>query len=319
MLCNDTCTTQVTLLTLKLRGCYTLDSEDSSPQSKHARLNSDDSDSDSEESDCFDPNSYYQTATEDNTAECVSSFMDVSFKRPLSRKTRKDIAEEFPRPTTSSAKVPSADAILVDFMATDFPKKQDEQLSRIQASVIACCSPIANLWSDLDAQDMKGSKSELIPANVVLKSIQATLTLIDNASNYISTSRRENIIKALPKSRENLANILKQVSKQGIVGDETHLFGTQAMDEVSKRITTLESFRKSAYKADPKKQPKESRFLGKGPAAKYGGRSGRPSWRLYNRSEAGGKVFQSNYRGQERLHRRAGRADGKSKPNTKQQ
>ena len=68
-------------------------------------------------------------------------------------------------------------------MANDFPKKQDEQLSKIQASVIASCSPLANLWSELDAQEIKGAKSDLIPADVVLRSIQATLTLIGNATN----------------------------------------------------------------------------------------------------------------------------------------
>ena len=165
-------------------------------------------------------------------AKCVSDFIDVAFNECLPRKTRRSIAEEFPRP--ASAKVPTTDSILVDFMATDFPKKQDEQLSKIQASVIASCSPIAHLWSELDAQQMKGTKSELIPADVVLKSIQATLTLIGNANNYISTMRRDNIIKALPKSRENRVKILKQVTKQDVVGEGSHLFGDQAMGEVSK-------------------------------------------------------------------------------------
>lgn len=198
----------------------------------------------------------------------------------------------FPRPAIDSAQVPTTDSILVDFMSNDFQKKQDEQLSKIQASVIASCSPLVNLWSELDAQEMQGDKSELIPADVVLRSIQTTLTLIGNATNYISTLRRENIIKALPRSRENLAKILKQVTKQDSIGEGTHLFGENAMEEVSKRITTLESFRKSATKADPKKHKQESRFLGKGPAAKYGGRPGRPNWRLYNRNQAEGKVFQ---------------------------
>ena len=132
---------------------------------------------------------------------------------------------------------------------------------------------------------MKGSKSELIPADVVMGCVQVTLTLIGNASNYISTLRRENIIKALPKSRENLAKILKQVSRQDSIGEGPHLFGDDAMDQVSKRITTLESFRKSANNADPKKHTQQSRFLGKGPAAKYGGRPGQSNWRLYRRRQ----------------------------------
>ena len=54
----------------------------------------------------------------------------------------------------------------MDRMANDFSKKQDEQLSKIQASIIASCSPLANLWYELDAQEMKGAKSELIRADV---------------------------------------------------------------------------------------------------------------------------------------------------------
>lgn len=265
----------------------------SSPQPKRTRdMDSDDSDSESvDEPSSFDPNSYYDTAPEDTTAKCVSDFIDVAFNKCLPRKTRRNIAEEFPRP--ASAKVPTTDPILVDFMARDFPKKQDEQLSKIQASVIASCSPIANLWSELDAQQMKGTKSELIPGDVVMKAIQATLTLVGNASSYISTLRRDNIIQALPKSRENLAKILKQVTKQDVVGEGSHLFGEQAMDEVSKRITTLESFRKSANKADPNKQKQQNnRFLGKGPTAKYGGRPGRTYSHLYDRSQKQGKIFQ---------------------------
>lgn len=284
------------------------DEEQLLPQPKRIRLTDpEESDSDSDDDvSRFDPNAYYNTASQDTTAKCVSEFIDVAFKKCLPRKARKDFAEEFPRPALDSAQVPTTDSILVDFMANDFPKKQDEQLSKIQASVIASCSPLANLWSELDAQEMKGAKSELIPADVVLRSIQATLTLIGNATNYISIQRRENIIKALPKSRENLAKILKQVTKRDSIGEGTHLFGENAMDEVSKRITTLESFRKSASKADPKKQKQESRFLGKGPAAKYGGRPGRSNWHLYNRNQSEGKVFQrqgNGYKGAPRAQK----------------
>ena len=301
--CTGYSNPQPTSTGLKRQRSEDTDGNTSSPQSKRIRdMDSDDSDSESDdESSTFDPNAYYDTAPEETTAKCVSEFIDIAFNKCLPRKTRRSIAEEFPRP--ASAKVPTTDSILVDFMATDFPKKQDEQLSKIQASVIASCSPIANLWSELDAQQMKGTKSELIPADVVLKSIQATLTLIGNANNYISTMRRDNIIKALPKSREHLAKILKQVTKQDIVGEGSHLFGDQAMDEVSKRITTLESFRKSANRADPSKQKQSTnRFLGKGLTAKYG-LNQLPSVRQKSKA---GKVFQrqgNSYKGTGRPQR----------------
>ena len=189
------------------------DDEQLLPQPKRIRLTDpEESDSDSDDDvSRFDPNAYYNTASQDTTAKCVSEFIDVAFKKCLPRKARKDFAEEFPRPAVDSAQVPTTDSILVDFMANDFPKKQDEQLSKIQASVIA---PLANLWSELDAQEMKGAKSELIPADVVLRSIQATLTLIRNANNYISIQRRENIIKAIPKRLQRSTQSTKVLYSQ---------------------------------------------------------------------------------------------------------
>ncbi len=91
----------------------------------------DESDSDSDDDpSCFDPNAYYSTATQDTTAKCVSEYIDVAFKKCLPRKVRRDLADEFPRPAIASAQVPTTDSILVDFMAADFPKKRDEQLSK---------------------------------------------------------------------------------------------------------------------------------------------------------------------------------------------
>ena len=172
---------------------YNREQDNFPPHSKRIQLSElDESDSESDEDvSSFDLDNYYNTISDDTTAQCVSDFIDTAFKKCLPRKTRKFLAHEYPRPAITATKVPTTDSILVDFMASVFPKKQDEQLSKIQASVIASCSPVANLWSELDAQEMKGTKSELIPADVVMGCIQATLTLIGNASNYISTLRRE--------------------------------------------------------------------------------------------------------------------------------
>ena len=68
-------------------------------------------------------------ATQDTTAKCVSEYIKVAFKKCLPRKVRRDLADEFPHPVIASAQVPTTE-FLVDFMAADFPKKQDEQLSK---------------------------------------------------------------------------------------------------------------------------------------------------------------------------------------------
>ena len=61
--------------------------------------------------------------------------MEVTFRKTLDRSAYRQLAEEFPRPTTKVALVPITDAVLKDFMGSDFLKKQDEQLAKIQASV----------------------------------------------------------------------------------------------------------------------------------------------------------------------------------------
>ena len=53
-----------------------------SSQPKRIRLyDPDESDSESDDDPSgFDPNEYYNTATQDTTAKCVSDFIDVAFK-----------------------------------------------------------------------------------------------------------------------------------------------------------------------------------------------------------------------------------------------
>ena len=139
--------------------------------------------------------------------------------------------------------------------------KHDEQLAKIQGSIV---TPVCNLWADFTELGLRGDSTELIPADVVLKTIKVTVPLVGNAFSYFSSQRRDNIVKAFPKSWANLAKILNQVSKKEIVNSGSDLFGEKAMSEVSKRISILESFRKSASTADPKLQG--GRFLGERPS-----------------------------------------------------
>ena len=217
----------------------------------------------------------------------MSDFINVAFKKSLPRHVHRCLAEDYPHPVIASAQVPTTDPILVDFLASDFPKKQDEQLSK--NSGICYCIVFSNSQplSELDTQEMKGTKSELIPVNIVYTGW--------NAINYISTLRRENIIKkALPKSRENLAKILKPVTKQDSVGEGTHLFGNDAMDQVLKWITALESLESQWIKQTQRCRNKTAR---KARTQSMGGRPGRSNWRLYNGNQAERKVFQRQRNG----------------------
>ena len=78
-------------------GLKRMDTDDKQllPQPKRIRLTDpEESDSDSDDDvSRFDPNAYYNTASQDTTAKCVSEFIDVAFKKCLPRKARKDFAE----------------------------------------------------------------------------------------------------------------------------------------------------------------------------------------------------------------------------------
>ena len=99
-----------------------------------------------------------------------------------------------------------------------------------------------HLWSHVIEQGLEGRSTDLISAEVVLKTCRATVSLLGNAVSYINTQRRENIIKALPKSRSNLASILQLVSRKGIENSGSELFGETAMSDVLKRVSLLKSF-----------------------------------------------------------------------------
>ena len=118
------------------------------PPSKRWRyFEPDDSDSDSESDEGFDLESYYDSTTEDRTAEDVQKFISVAFKRCLSHQKRKELAREFPKP--QAAKAPETDSLLGDFLGKRYPEQHDKQLSRIQTSILVACAPLTDLWSRL--------------------------------------------------------------------------------------------------------------------------------------------------------------------------
>ena len=181
--------------------------ESSPPPPKRGRYDKNsDSETDNEEVDL--PYSEQEEQTRD-IPESVDKFLKTSFGKSLRRETRKAMFHEFPKPNCSAVKVPPANPVLVDFMGSDFPRKRDEQLAKIQSAVTAATSPVCNLWADVLEQGLEDQSTDLIPAEVVLKTCKATVSLLGNAVSYINSQRRENIIKSLPKSRSKLASILQ--------------------------------------------------------------------------------------------------------------
>ena len=99
----------------------------------------------------------------------------------LQKTARKGFAEQFPKPSSTGTQIPTANSVLADFMGSNFPKKQDDQLAKVQAAIMGSVAPVFNLWADCVEQDVTGDSSELIPADVVLTTMKATVSLIGNA------------------------------------------------------------------------------------------------------------------------------------------
>ena len=209
----------------------------------------------------FNPETYLLSKTHD-VSEDIEQFVDKSFKKVLKRAFAKvllKISPDLPHKQFKYLQLTpfSQTSLLQIFLY----KKHNEQLAKIQGSIV---TPVCNLWADFTELGLRGDSTELIPADVVLKTIKVTVPLVGNAFSYFSSQRRDNIVKAFPKSRANLAKILNQVSRKEIVNSGSDLFGEKAMSEVSKRISILESFRRSASTADPK--PQGGGFLGERPS-----------------------------------------------------
>ena len=66
---------------------------------------------------------------------------------------------------------------------------------KIQATVLASSSPLANFWSHLTEQGFEGKNDEYVAVGEVLDVIKDSLMLIGNASDYITQSRRRSIIE----------------------------------------------------------------------------------------------------------------------------
>lgn len=248
-------------------------------------------DLDEDEADGNDPKDYYASGPAKVMAEEVKSFMNTTFRKCIPKRKRTEMAKEYPRPDMPAAKVPKMDPDIKSALGRDQPDRRDESLSKVQASVLASCSPLANFWSHLQEQGFEGKEDELIPASDVLRVTKDTLALIGNASNYISQTRRSTFIDSISGTRPNLAKFLREICKDDLGDTGTELFGPQARKKITDRADTIDAFNKAVSKVEsvPKSTTgqvrdsgESSRFLSKRPSAMYGSRSGR-SYIPYNR------------------------------------
>ena len=174
------------------------------PPSPLSNLSGEDGDEEEEEEDNFDPDSFYTSSSPAKLAEPVQKFMQSALKHCIPRRKRRQLGSEYPRPDLPAAKVPKLDPDIVGALADDFKGGEDKQLMKIQASVLASSSPLANFWSHLTEQGFEGKDDEYVAVGEVLDVIKASLILIRNALHYITQSRRKSIIESTKKSRPSV-------------------------------------------------------------------------------------------------------------------
>ena len=238
-------------------------------------------DDEDELEDRFDPESYYSSASSARTTEEVKAFIGSTFRRSIPKRKRQEIAREYPKPDLPAAKVPKIDSDILGALGGEFPMSNDKQLARIQASVLATCAPLINLWSQLEDQGLSGKPNDLIPVSEVLKISKTTLMLIGNASSYISETRWRAVINTIKQARPKLAKFLAEICKEDLGEASGDLFGPQARQKVIERANTIEAFNKALAKVESGPSNTRSmvsspncRFLSKRPTVRYGDRSG---------------------------------------------
>ena len=197
-----------------------------------------------------------------------------------------------------ATKVPRFDSDIKSALGRDQPDYKDENLSKVQASILTSCAPLANFWSHLREQGFEGKANEMIPASEVIKVMMDTIALIGNASNYISQTRRNIFIDSISGQCPNLAKFLREICKGDIADTGTELFEPQVGKKITDRADTTEAFNKAIAKVEVNPGQKQgttesSRFLFKHPTAVYRGRSGRRNV-LYGRG-SGQRATQNHF------------------------
>ena len=129
------------------------------------------------------------------------------------------------------------------------------------ATIIASAAHTLCLWKDLDNQGFTSGQGGLMPVDVVLNTLQRSIVLTSNVSNYVSQIRWDNIIRRLESQNKGLAYSLKSIRKKH-QPEEDLLFGSQVHKALNECAQTLDSLKKVASKVS-QPQPSSSRSSGK--------------------------------------------------------
>ena len=244
---------------------------------------------------------YYDSAPVMRLEPKVKEFVEKAYSRCIPRAKRRRLTREYPRPDTPATKVPKLDMVFQSALGRTSTDRSDDQLSRIQTSVLAAGAPIANFWSHLEAQGLIGQPGETIPTLDVVRVMKDTLALLGNAVSYISRTRRSQFISSINSQRPTVAKFLREVTKESNTSTGSELFGPEVQKLVTSRADTIDAFNKAVSKVEATTKRsgvgRENRFLSGRPTA-YGSRSGR-EYVPYKQGNTRGRYQRQSGRGKQ--------------------
>ena len=228
----------------------------------------------------FDPASLVQSREGTFTPpDPIVKYLEKHFKHCLSKQEREALFKEHPRPDTAVCVFPRVDKYITDFLGRYMPKDRDAELMRIQAAVLAIARPLTSSWQKLQETEAEYGEEILVPASEVLGMIQRTLCLVGNASEYISQTRRTNILEAIDPSWSSYAAEEFPGAKDSLFGEAFQVNLTERVEKdtaLAKAVSiTKKQKKESNHTFTPRSNPGDDRFFRRGPPARYGGRQGK--------------------------------------------
>ena len=228
----------------------------------------------------FDPASLVQSREGTFTPpDPIVKYLEKHFKHCLSKQEREALFKEHPQPDTAVCVVPRVDKYITDFLGRRMPKDRDAELMRIQAAVLAIARPLTSSWQKLQETEADDGEEILVPASEVLGMIQRTLCLVGNASEYISQTRRTNILEAIDPSWSSYAAEEFPGAKDSLFGEAFQVNLTERVEKntaLAKAVSITKKQKKEGnHTFTPRSNPGDDRFFCRGPPARYGGRQGK--------------------------------------------
>ena len=208
----------------------------------------------------------------------------------MEKEEREAIFKAHPRPDAKACAVPMPDKYITDFLGNKFPKDQDAQDKKIQASVLAITRPLTSAWQTLLEASVGEDTDLRVPATDVVDMIQRTICMIGNSSELISQKRRANILAAIDRS-------WGKFSTEKFT-DKEMLFGEKFQSRLTDRVDTETALAKavSITKCHKEKESfsrregqRSEKFFRQGPAVKYGDGRAEDPCRTANRDTHSGE------------------------------